>query len=62
MVKVTMSLTSPSCPAAKDIPIECEQKIKAIDGVQDVEINIVWDPPWNPEMISRAARAKLGMD
>ncbi len=62
VVKVTMSLTSPSCPAAKDIPVECEQKINAIDGVSDVEISIVWDPPWSPEMISPAGRSKLGMD
>lgn len=62
VVKVTMSLTSPSCPAAKDIPIECETKIKAIDEVKDVEIHVVWDPPWGPEMISPEGREKLGMD
>lgn len=61
-VRVTMSLTSPSCPSAKDIPIECEQKINAVDGVKDVEISIVWDPAWGPEMISPAGRKKLGMD
>ncbi|RKY19437.1 MAG: phenylacetic acid degradation protein PaaD [Planctomycetota bacterium] len=62
VVKVTMSLTSPSCPAAKDLPEEAENRIKAIDGVSDVEVSIVWDPPWGPEMISPEGRKKLGMD
>lgn len=62
LVRVTMSLTSPSCPAAKDIPIDCENKIKAVEGVTDVEINVVWDPAWGPEMISPEGRKKLGMD
>ena len=61
-VKITMSLTSPSCPAAKEIPVECETKVKSVDGVKDVDISIVWDPPWGPEMISPEGRKKLGMD
>jgi FeS assembly SUF system protein len=61
-VKVTMSLTSPSCPAAQSIPEECERKIQDIADVKDVEISIVWDPPWGPEMISPEGREKLGMD
>jgi FeS assembly SUF system protein len=61
-VKVTMSLTSPTCPAAQSIPEECERKVGAVDGVKDVEISIVWDPPWGPEMISPEGREKLGMD
>ena len=61
-VKITMSLTSPSCPSAKEIPSECERKVAAIDGVKDVSVHIVWDPPWGPEMISPEGRQKLGMD
>ena len=61
-VKLTMSLTSPSCPAAQSIPTECETKLKAVDGVEDVTVNVVWDPPWGPEMISPEGRKKLGMD
>ena len=61
-VKITMSLTSPSCPSAKEIPVECEQKVSAIDGVGEVDVHIVWDPPWGPEMISPEGRKKLGMD
>lgn len=62
MVKITMSLTSPSCPSAKAIPEECERKVRAVEGVTDCEINIVWDPPWGPEMISPEGRSRLGMD
>lgn len=61
-VKITMSLTSPSCPSAKQIPEECEQKVLGVDGVKKVDVNIVWDPPWGPEMISPEGRKKLGMD
>ncbi len=61
-VKVTMSLTSPTCPAAQSIPEECERKIKGIDDVNEIEVNIVWEPPWGPEMISPEGREKLGMD
>ncbi len=61
-VKLTMSLTSPSCPSAQAIPEECEQKIRGVTGVQDVTVDIVWDPPWGPEMISPEGRSKLGMD
>ena len=61
-VTLTMSLTSPSCPSAASIPKECETKIKSVPGVKDVTVNIVWDPPWGPEMISPEGRKKLGMD
>ncbi len=62
VVTLTMSLTSPSCPSAASIPKECETKIKSVPGVKDVTVNIVWDPPWGPEMISPEGRKKLGMD
>ena len=61
-VKLTMSLTSPSCPAAQSIPNECETKLKAIDGIEEVTVNVVWDPPWGPEMISPEGKKKLGME
>lgn len=61
-VDVTMSLTSPSCPAAQSIPSECEAKLQALEGVGEVTIRVVWDPPWSPEMISPEGRRKLGMD
>ncbi len=61
-VALTMSLTSPSCPSAASIPKECEDKIRTVEGVKDVSVSVVWDPPWGPEMISPEGRRKLGMD
>ena len=60
-VTITMTLTSPHCPAAQSIPAEIEQKVKAISGVNDVKIDVVWDPPWDPSKMSEAARLQLGM-
>jgi len=59
-VLVTMTLTSPSCPAAQSLPREVEAKIRAIPGVTAVSVNVVWDPQWNPSMMSEAARLELG--
>ena len=61
-VTLTMSLTSPSCPSAASIPRECEQKIRMVEGVQNVQVNVVWDPPWGPERISPEGRKTRGMD
>ena len=60
-VVVTMTLTSPHCPAAQSLPKEVGTKIRAIQGVTDVVVNVVWDPTWNPSMMSEAARLTLGM-
>lgn len=59
-VTITMTLTAPSCPAAQTIPAEIEQKIRAIDGVTDVKIDITFDPPWEMSKMSDAARLQLG--
>ena len=61
IVTITMTLTSPHCPAAQSMPAEIEGKVKAIPGVTDVKIDIVWDPPWDPSKMSEAARLQLGM-
>jgi FeS assembly SUF system protein len=60
-VTIHMTLTSPSCPAAQSIPAEVEQKVRAIDGVTDVQIDLVWEPPWDQNKMSEAARLQLGM-
>ena len=60
-VLITMTLTSPSCPAAQSLPREIEMKVKGIQGVNAVKVNVVWDPQWNPSMMSEAARLELGM-
>ena len=60
-VRITMTLTSPHCPAAQSMPAEIEEKVKALSGVTDVKIDLVWDPPWDPSKMSEAARLQLGM-
>jgi FeS assembly SUF system protein len=59
-VFVLMTLTSPSCPSAEVIPGDVEQKIKAIEGVNDVKVQITFDPPYSQEMMSEAAKLELG--
>jgi len=59
-VFVLMTLTSPSCPAAETIPDEMKQKIKEIDGVGEVTVEVTFDPPYATEMMSEAARLELG--
>jgi len=61
MVAIQMTLTSPHCPAAQSIPAEVEGKLRAIAGVTDVKIDLVWEPPWEPSKMSEAARLQLGM-
>ena len=59
-VYVLMTLTSPSCPSAEVLPGEVEQKIKAIEGVNDVKVEITFDPPYSQDMMSEAAKLELG--
>jgi FeS assembly SUF system protein len=59
-VFVLMTLTSPSCPSAEVIPGEVEQKIKGIEGVNDVKVQITFDPPYSQDMMSEAAKLELG--
>jgi FeS assembly SUF system protein len=60
-VAIRMTLTSPMCPVAESLPVEVETKVKALPGVASVKVEIVWEPPWGPEMMSEAARLDLGM-
>lgn len=59
-VLIKMTLTTPACPVAGSLPIEVEQKLKKIEGIGDVTVEIVWDPPWNMNMMSDEARFELG--
>jgi FeS assembly SUF system protein len=59
-VVVRMTLTSPGCPVAVSLPLEVEAKVQTIPGVTSARVDLVWDPPWNPEMMSEAARLELG--
>lgn len=60
-VDVKMTLTSPACPVAGTLPIEVESKIKDIDGITQCNVDLVWDPPWDPSMMTEAARLKLNL-
>jgi FeS assembly SUF system protein len=59
-VKVLMTLTSPACPVAGSLPGEVEAKVRDIEGVSDVTVELVWDPPWTPDRMTEAARLELG--
>ncbi len=59
-VQIVMTLTAPSCPAAQDIPVEVDQKVRMIEGVNDVNVSVVWDPPWDRSMMSEVAMLELG--
>jgi len=60
-VAVTMTLTTPHCPVAESMPAEVELRVSAVPGVRDAEVNLVWDPPWDPSNMSDEAKLELGM-
>lgn len=60
-VAVKMTLTSPACPSAQQIPSEVRWKVKAIEGVKDCSVEIVWEPTWDKDRMSDAAKLQLGM-
>ncbi len=59
--KIAMTLTSPACPVAGSLPGEVEARVESVDGVKSCDVEIVWDPQWNPSMMSEAAQLDLGM-
>ena len=61
VVQVKMTLTSPGCPVAGSLPGEVKDKVAGVPGVTSVDVELVWDPTWNPSMMSEAARLELGM-
>lgn len=61
VVKLRMTLTTPMCPVADSLPMEVQQKVAMVEGVSDVELEVVYDPPWNKEMMSEEARFALDM-
>jgi len=58
---VLMTLTAPGCPAAQSLPVEVEQKVKAVPGVTGANVEVVWDPAWTKDRMSEAARLQLGL-
>jgi FeS assembly SUF system protein len=60
-VQIVMTLTTPHCPVATSLPVEVQSKVEAISQVNSVQVDVVWDPPWNPSKMSETARLQLGM-
>jgi FeS assembly SUF system protein len=60
-VKVIMTLTSPNCPVAEELPLEVERAVQSVDGVKSVDLDLTFEPPFEPSMMSEEARFSLGM-
>jgi len=60
-IKIAMTLTSPMCPVAESLPVEVEQKIRAIPEVKAAQVDLIWEPAWNPQMMSEAAKLQLNL-
>jgi len=61
MVKIDMTLTTPNCPAAAELPAQVENAVSGVPGVREAKVNIVWEPPWDPSRMSDEARTVLNM-
>lgn len=59
-VQIVMTLTAPGCPAAQSLPVEVDQKVRQIEGINDVHVAVTWSPAWNKSMMSEAAQLELG--
>ena len=59
--KVKMTLTSPNCPVAESLPKEVKDSIMQVEGIEKVDLDLVWDPPWNKDMMSEAAKLELNL-
>ncbi len=60
-VVIDMTLTSPHCPVAESLPGEIAARVREVEGVKDCRVNIVWDPPWSPAMMTEEAQLELGL-
>ncbi len=60
-VKINMTLTSPNCPVAESLPNEVKNSVKEIKDVKNVDLNLVWEPPWNKSMMSESAKLELNL-
>ena len=60
-VHIRMTLTAPGCPSAQTLPFEVERRVRGVESVADVFVEVVWDPAWSPERMSDAAKLQLGM-
>ena len=60
-VKILMTLTTPNCPVAETLPVDVEEKVKTVEGVKDVEVEITFEPPWSQDLMSDEANLELGI-
>ena len=58
---IKMTLTSPNCPVAESLPKEVKEGAMQVEGIEDVDLELVWDPPWNKDMMSEAAKLELNL-
>tara|TARA_B100001094_G_C18094833_1_gene752458 strand:- start:723 stop:1022 length:300 start_codon:yes stop_codon:yes gene_type:complete len=61
LAKVKMTLTTPNCPVAESLPQEVKDSIMQVEGIEKVDLDLVWDPPWNKDMMSEAAKLELNL-
>jgi FeS assembly SUF system protein len=61
VVKIDMTLTTPNCPSAAELPAQVENAVAGVPGVREAKVTIVWDPPWDPSRMSDEARTELNM-
>lgn len=59
-VQIVMTLTAPGCPAAQSLPVEVDQKVRQVEGINDVHVAVTWTPPWDKSMMSEEAQLELG--
>ena len=58
---IKMTLTTPNCPVAESLPKEVKEGVMQVEGIEDVDLELVWDPPWNKDMMSEAAKLELNL-
>ena len=59
--KIKMTLTTPNCPVAESLPKEVKEGVMQVEGIENVDLELVWDPPWNKDMMSEAAKLELNL-
>ena len=61
LAKIKMTLTSPNCPVAESLPKEVKEGVMQVEGIEEVDLELVWDPPWTKDMMSEAAKLELNL-
>ena len=61
LAKIKMTLTTPNCPVAESLPKEVKESVMQVEGIEEVDLELVWDPPWNKDMMSEAAKLEMNL-